>query len=318
MLDGMEKFVNCFRHMEDLEDAIKELYPSMRVSLQRRIFLLGESAGDYWAAVILWLQNDLNVASCELYYPMAGHYEREAGYYRGYAPSHQDLVESALEWVKDGTASRLNDHPGQARTTPLGMGSIALTATWTRAKCGDDIRHESMWTVLGGNRSFLELLNVIKKDVKISRRVKVLPDLVIEPSTIFQRLGNKLSSINLRYLPDCDALEYIRPTNLPKVVKPRLPLTVVVIQGTTDVNTPQENLEELVEGFKWAGADVIYEKIEGAPHAFDVPTVQSEQGQHYNVASSTFSRSKKDGRTADPGAVLFTEHGAQGKPRSHE
>ncbi|KAK7177843.1 hypothetical protein PSPO01_16107 [Paraphaeosphaeria sporulosa] len=283
MLDCMDKFADCLKSVEDIEDAIKQSYASMTASLQRQYFLLGESAGASWAAVLLWSHSDLNVVSCELYYPMAGLYEREAGYYRGYEPTHEALVKSALRWFEAGAESRAKDLPGQPRTPPLGMGNMALTATWTRVKYGDTIKLESMWTVLGRYCSFLELAKTIKEDVKIERRVKVLPDLVIEPSQISQLLGDKLSNIGLRYLAESDVLEYIELRVLPNVAKPRRPLRVVVIQGTEDVNTPRENTEELVECFKWAGADVIYKKVDGAPHAFDVPTVQAERGREYQV-----------------------------------
>ncbi|KAL1591528.1 hypothetical protein SLS60_011920 [Paraconiothyrium brasiliense] len=270
MMDAMGKFANCIKSMEDIEDAIKQQYPNMRASLQQQVFLLGESAGAGWAAALLWTHDDLDVGSCELYYPMAGPYEREAGIYRGYRPRHQDLVKSALRWFEAGAESRAQDLPGQPRTPPLGMGSMALNATWTRVKYGDETKLESMWTVLGQYCSFLELAKEIKKDVKIERRVAVLSDLVVEPSIIFQQLGDKLSNIGLKYLPEWDALEYIHPRVLPKVVKPRCPL-VVVIQGTEDVNTPREDTQELVKCFRWAKTRVIYEEVNGASHGFDVP-----------------------------------------------
>lgn len=60
----------------------------MTASLQCQCFILGESAGAYWASVTLILHPDLNIRSGELYYPMAGDYQRQPDHYRGYKLSH--------------------------------------------------------------------------------------------------------------------------------------------------------------------------------------------------------------------------------------
>jgi len=84
-------------------------------------------------------------------------------------------------------------------------------------------------------------------------------------------------------VPERDALAYKEQKELPKVYKPRTSLTLVIVQGTLDTKTPRENTEQLVEFLRWAGTEVLYKEVQGAPHAFDIPAVQSEQGQEYAI-----------------------------------
>lgn len=105
------------------------------------------------------------------------------------------------------------------------------------------------------------------------------PELQVAPDRIFEELGDGLSNVGLQYLLERDALEFVRERQLPELHWPRFPLRVGLVHGTSDEITPWQNTDSLAHFFRRSNAEVRFEKVPGASHAWDVPIVEAETGR---------------------------------------
>ncbi|KAL5372906.1 hypothetical protein DPSP01_013134 [Paraphaeosphaeria sporulosa] len=287
MLEGCNEFATCFEapNFPKVEAEIKKLFPTMKATLQDQFFAISDSAGALWSVITLLSHPGVNIRSGELWCPMAGLYRRKLGPYRGVNISAKQATDSGLNWLDDASRIRPGHRPGRGRTPPLGMGVLAVNATWTYCKDGDELKPVPLLEVLTRYFSILELANMVDASNyyhDVGKDMVFDPNLLVEPVRIFERLGERMNNIGVRYLPEMDALEFIKERSLPQLYPPRKPLRLAIVHGTEDVNCPFENAEQLAMFFQRVGADVRFEKVQGAPHAFDVPTADSGTGRKYD------------------------------------
>lgn len=284
MAEGCDQFAACFdaQIFPKVETEIKKLFGDMTATLQDQFLAISDSAGGLWLAITLMSHPAVDIRSAQFWYPMAGLYRRKLGSYRGFEVSAKDATESGLNWLDDGSKIRPRHLPGRGRTPPLGMGSLAVNATWTYCKIGDLLERITLLEVLTQCSSILELASIIDPSYPypdVGKDMLFHPDLLVGPKRIFERLGNRLRNLGLQYLPSVDALEFIEEKHIPPLHKPRKPLRVAFVQGTSDKNTPLANTITMAKFFQRCGAEVRLEKVQGASHAFDVPIVQLETGK---------------------------------------